>query len=317
MGAPIGFDPAPAPIPNLGQVAQVSMGYRFACARLVDTTVWCWGANELGGLGNGQMEGGAGGNLPAQIVGLKGNVSDVAAGLGGHACAVDVAGVVSCWGSNTFGQLGHDSLKDSKNCAMQACTSNPTSVAVQPAPGSKIALSSSGTCIEGDKGFRCWGGNLFGQFLTTPDGTPHPDPLAVALGADAVMSSYRGSYGTSCVITTAGSVRCWGDDSYGELGRGALITSPCAGNGTCDSTPGAVKLPTGFTPVQIATGAYWGMALSTKNRLVAWGANPDGRLGHAPGDGGDFKICGTTANAKDQRCNPTPLVIPHPGAAAP
>jgi alpha-tubulin suppressor-like RCC1 family protein len=73
----------------------------FACAWLADKTVWCWGDNEFGQLGNGNFDPQ---QSPVQVTGISDAVS-VAVGPD-FACALRTGGAVSCWGSSYWGQGG-------------------------------------------------------------------------------------------------------------------------------------------------------------------------------------------------------------------
>jgi alpha-tubulin suppressor-like RCC1 family protein len=111
-------EPAPGlvALPAGSKVSQVSAGLLHTCAVLSDGSVWCWGANEEGQIGTGQLtaDGGDGAATgfnavdvlyPTQVAGLPGPALAVGAGYQ-HTCALLVGGSVMCWGSNQFGELG-------------------------------------------------------------------------------------------------------------------------------------------------------------------------------------------------------------------
>jgi hypothetical protein len=98
--------------PALGRAAvpaQVSIGFRFACAVATTGGVECWGANELGKLGDGTTDYRLD---PVPVVGLSSGVASVDAGEY-HACAVSTGGGARCWGNNADGQLGDGTTTDS------------------------------------------------------------------------------------------------------------------------------------------------------------------------------------------------------------
>jgi alpha-tubulin suppressor-like RCC1 family protein len=103
--APAPSDAVPArKIPELDAVAGISVGENFACARHQDGGVSCWGANDMGQLGDGTLEPR---QTPHRIAGLT-NVVAIATGAD-FACAVLAAGTVQCWGASGDGQVGtHD-----------------------------------------------------------------------------------------------------------------------------------------------------------------------------------------------------------------
>jgi alpha-tubulin suppressor-like RCC1 family protein len=306
------FDRAPGKVPIPAAVDKVSTGYSFACARLADhTKIMCWGSNASGALGGGKMPSPNGGFDPGDVVLMPPDVRDVTTGLGDHACALTSLNKVWCWGSNNLGQLGHSSMMDTSLCPMKKCNSTPTEIANLTVPGATLSASVEGTCALGSAGFVCWGSNVFGLLGTTVDPVEHSTPTTVVLGADALPASAQGSYLATCLQTTNGDLDCWGDDSFGALGRGKLATGGCAGGGFCDPKAARVGLPVNVKAMKFATGAHWAMALTDKNQIYAWGANDDGRIGHMPGDFVDQADCGY--GGKDM-CNPTPALIPAVGA---
>ena len=89
-------------LPSGSKAVKAAIGGIHACAVLADTTVWCWGWNADGELGDGTK--GSNRTTPVQVLGLK-DVVQLALGLD-HSCARLTDGTARCWGSNTHGQLG-------------------------------------------------------------------------------------------------------------------------------------------------------------------------------------------------------------------
>jgi hypothetical protein len=120
--------------------AKVGAGYFHTCAIKQDGSLWCWGRNDYGQLGDGTY---SGKSTPVQITS---GVSSVALG-GYHTCAVKIDGSLWCWGDNSSGQLG-DGTNTSKNTPVQI-TSGVSSV----------ALGGYHTCaVKIDGSLWCWGG---------------------------------------------------------------------------------------------------------------------------------------------------------------
>ena len=97
--------PMPVAVAGLTNVTAISAGREggyFACALLADTTVVCWGQNNLGQLGNGTTTNSA---TPVPVVGLTGVVA-ISTG-NDFACGLLAGGTVNCWGRNNEGQLGN------------------------------------------------------------------------------------------------------------------------------------------------------------------------------------------------------------------
>jgi hypothetical protein len=245
--------PTPVQVTALGSsVAEVSVGDLYTCARKTDHTLWCWGNNASGQLGNGSADDAL---TPTQVTALGTNVAEVSAG-DLFACARLTDGTLSCWGS---GPLGNG-------------TSTPSLVPVQVTSlGTTVARISTGdgaACVRKTDGtLWCWGYNSFG---IVGDGTTNdqlsPEQIT-ALGTGVVEVSVGDLF--ACAAKTDGTVWCWGTNDKGELGDGTT---------TSHFTPAAVgTLPTLANTV--AANGRHACATMTDGRLYCWGWNGAGQLG--------------------------------------
>lgn len=146
----------PTPVPGLANVAEIAIGEsndnefeEYACARMGDGTVRCWGGNSQGQLGDGTT---TGRRVPTPVPGLV-NVTQIALGER-HACARLADATVRCWGRNREGQLGDGTTTDRRLPALVPGLANVA----------EIAAGWMHTCARmGDATVRCWGDNTFGQ----------------------------------------------------------------------------------------------------------------------------------------------------------
>ncbi|MEJ7735475.1 MAG: hypothetical protein WKG00_40600 [Polyangiaceae bacterium] len=170
------------------QVSAAQSGFS-ACAVLASGSVACWGANNAGQLGTGDL---ADATTARLVVGLT---TARAVSLGAeHACALLEDGV-RCWGSNVEGQLGDGA---------QLSTLQPGELLALP---DTVALASgvAHTCaLGGDGSVRCWGG----------DYVPAVPQVVIASGAVEIAAGGR----HSCARLDDGRLRCWGLNDHGQLG---------------------------------------------------------------------------------------------------
>ena len=96
----------PVEVAGLGNdVTAISIGYQHSCARKSDGTVWCWGGNLSGQLGDGKAQ-----NEYTPLV-AKTDVTAMALGEF-HTCAIGAGAQVSCWGQGEYGKLGIGTTAD-------------------------------------------------------------------------------------------------------------------------------------------------------------------------------------------------------------
>ena len=137
-------------------------------------------------------------------------------GYNDHMCAILDDGSAML-GDNLIGQLGDGTTTDS------------TPVAVSPMAGrtaTALALGNYHSCaILGDGSIHCWGYNGYGQ-LGDGTNTNLNTPVAVNLPAGRTATALALGWQHSCAILDDGSAMCWGDNDYGQLGDGTILTQP-------------------------------------------------------------------------------------------
>ena len=252
-------------------VKYVSLGDSHSCAVTSAGGVKCWGLNTSGQVGNS----GAGSypSTPVDVTGLTSGVSSVALG-DTHSCVVTSGGGVKCWGSNSSGQLG-DGTTTRQNTPVSVLASAGVEltgiVAVSAGSAHSCALTSTG-------GVKCWGGNTSGQLgndSVTNSSTPvdvltSSSPITPLSGVTAI--SVGGSY--SCALMSNGTVKCWGDAAYGQLGNG---------NTNNQKTPVSVLASVGVElsgVSAISTGTWHACALMSDGTVKCWGDNDNYQLGN-------------------------------------
>ncbi len=231
----------------------VSSGAYHSCT-LTSGRMRCWGHNTYGQLGDGS-------NIhryaPVYVSGLNAGVTGIATG-GFHTCAIVDAGAVKCWGVNFAGQLGNGTTAD-QNMPVDVIKLKNV-VAISAGYAHTCALTQSGS-VE------CWGDNSFGQLGDGTTGNYQTEPVVVNGLVDKAFAISAGGVFT-CAVMRAGNVKCWGDNSWGELGDGTNTSHPL---------PADV---TGLNDTADAVAAGLTFACAVVNAAVqCWGDNSSGQLG--------------------------------------
>ena len=153
-------------------------------------------------------------------------------------------------------------------------TNSNTPVAVDlPAERTATALAAGAfhSCaILNDGSVMCWGWNNAGQlgYGSTIDSNFPLVAVSLPFARTATALAIGSQY--SCAILDDGSIECWGNNAYGQLGDGTTTTS---------NTPVAVSLPAGRTATALALGSYHSCAILDDGSTMCWGYNGNGRLG--------------------------------------
>lgn len=191
--------------------------YRFAGGRdfsCFDTFsgLYCWGSNGSGQLGLGDTTPRTTPTVVIPRAPFASGLRSIVAG-GGHACALDAARALTCWGDNADGQIGDGTSGNIRPAAV------PVTVGDGSGEVLSVALGSHHSCALLDDGtVWCWGANESGQ-LGDDTTTPRSTPVQVPLDEDAVEVVTGHAF--SCARTISTFVFCWGANSSGELGDGS------------------------------------------------------------------------------------------------
>ena len=282
------------PIADMGTgrfAVQLSLGSNLSCARLDDGSVKCWGLNFWGQLGQGDTAtrgdgpGEMGNALPA--ISLGATAASIAAG-GQHACARLSSGATKCWGYNTDGQLG---VGDTNHRGDQAGEMGASLPAVSLGSGRsavKLVATYFNTCAELDNGtLKCWGPSYAGMLGIGPSDTRGDQAAdmgnnlpSFSLGTGRSVASFGGGFGYhfACAVLDNASVKCWGANSYGQLGvdRSANVGDESQDMG---NQLEYVDLGAGASVLQVAAGDTHSCALLASGQVKCWGSNRYGALG--------------------------------------
>ena len=242
----------PVVVSGLGPAKSIDVSIQNSCAVLTDNTTMCWGNNYYGSYF---------GSTPSSVAGIT-SAQAVATGAS-HTCVLLNDQTVQCWGSNYEGQLGNGTTNVSSTPVTVSGISTATAIAVS---GSYFGHSCA---LLSDNTIKCWGYNLQGQL---GDGTTvdKSTPVTVSGISTATSVSVGGGSeeGHSCALLSNNSVKCWGNNDYGQLGDGTT---------TDRSTP---VLVSGIsTAIAISAGFRHTCALLSDSTVQCWGYNNQGQLG--------------------------------------
>ena len=236
-------------------------------------SITTWGSNSSGQLGNDST---TDSSVPFAVNAtgvLNGKVVVAVSAGGSHSLALCSDGTVAAWGRNNYGQLGNNSLTDSKVPVAVNATgvlSGKTVVAISAGGTHSLALCSDGTVAA-------WGRNNYGH-LGNNSTTDSKFPIAVnttgALSGKTVVAVSAGN-NHSLALCSDGTVTAWGQNTVGQLGNN-VSTIPSTVPVAVDTT-GVLN---GKTVVFIDAGYEHSLALCTECTIAAWGANSSGQLGN-------------------------------------
>jgi len=233
------------PIHMMDNVHAISTGHRYMMAIKSDNSLWAWGENILGQLGNGTT------SYASYAVHIMDDVIAVSLGLV-HTLAITADGSLWAWGGNNSGQLGDGTNRN---------RSHPVHImydVIYASAGSNYSLA-----ITSNGDLWAWGSNSNGQLgdgTNTGSNTPKfikSDILSVSAGSNHTLA-----------IAQDGALWAWGNNTHGQLG-----------DGSTNATYIPVRMLENVATV-LASGSN-SFAITTDGSLLAWGDNSYGQLGNA------------------------------------
>lgn len=250
--------PTAVPVPLGISVALVSVGEQHSCAA-GGATVFCWGADYGGSLGNGQERS----DSPVAVTIPTGDGAIVSVSASKSTCAIRElstgADPAYCWGRNNRGQLG-------ANLAGGFVAMTPVLVAV--AGLQQISVGQDHVCAADGTKVYCWGRNDDGQVgdNSTTDRNA-PVDITTSGGFNITRGTVAG-FTRSCANTSSGTMACWGHNN----GFAVLRDDG-------DTASSAVPALLSRMWQRLAIGDNHTCGIDAQGQLWCWGRNDNGQVG--------------------------------------
>ena len=237
-------------VTTTGDWSKISAGFNHTAAVKTDGTLWSWGLNTNGQLGQDDK---VSRSSPVQV-GSDNNWSHVAAG-DYYTIAIKTNGTLWAWGQNTsFGELGQGD-KVSRSSPVQIGTDTNWSV-VDAGNNHVLAVKTTGTLWA-------WGFNGNGEL---GDGTLTNRSLPVQIGTLSTWTSVSAGSNHGFAIKNDNTLWGWGRGGSGELG-----------DNTTSNSSSPIQIGTNYS--KVSAGGYYTLAIKTDGTLWGWGSNNKYQLG--------------------------------------
>lgn len=267
-----------------GTATQMSVGYDHVCVVLTDDTVKCWGDNAAGELGQNNTTdvGDATTSVTSiPVVGLS-SIKSVSAGKN-TTCVIFDDNQVKCWGYGSSGALGQNSGSHFGNSSGANAVDQSQFAILGSGRTATYLDGSEHTCAVLDNGnAKCWGYNNNGQLgqdsATSIIGTSPSDMeslVEIDFTADITQIA-TGAYHT-CALLADGNVRCWGDNTYGQLGYNDINDRGATGGDMAALVD--INFGNGKEVVEIQAGDNHNCVRFDDDTMRCWGYNLKGQLG--------------------------------------
>ena len=271
-------------VPGFTTTYRVNAGTWDTCASKNDGSLWCWGDNSFGQLGNSSYPNGDSG-VPVRTSGFGAGrtATQIAAGAN-HTCVRANDGSVWCWGSGGFNQMGNGGTS----------SSDPVQVSFGAGiTASRLFAGGNTTCaLTSDTFLTCWGRNNKGQI---GNGTTQASSGVTPTAVTGVPSTFTvsdvevGDQHVCAVVSGGAAVRCWGYDNKGQLGT--------VSDGNTDKSTATPTDSVGGTARSVSAGTQFTCVTLTDNSASCFGNNANGQLGRGSLPPSTASAPGTTSVA--------------------
>ncbi len=259
----------------------ISAGYAFVLALASNGSVYAWGSNDYGQLGDGSTKDRAAPvkvKLPAGVKATRITTTDSSSSF-----AIAKDGTAYAWGLNIGSELGNGKIDDIMADKWRA---HPKPLKMVPPSGVRYTKLAEGSflAIGSDGATYAWGrndsGNLgngtvdasCGRFCVTPR---HTEPVKVSLPKGVKFTQVESSVDNRFAIGSDGKAYAWGAGYWGLNGNGSRKDR---------SKPVAVKTPAGVKIRQVSASDNYALAVGSNGKLYAWGSDTfgNGKISSAP-----------------------------------
>jgi len=270
----------------------IGAGARHTCAILDNASLKCWGKNEKGQLGYGNTNylgdtsGEMGDNLTVVDLGTGRTATAISAG-NEHTCAILDNASVKCWGEGDNGRLGYGNTNDLGDASGEMGDNLPVVDLGTGRTATAISVGYEHTCaILDNASVKCWGKGGSGRLgygntndIGNASGEMGDNLLVVDLGTGRTATAISTGWYHTCAILDNDSVKCWGENSKGQLGYGNTNDLGDASGEMGDNLT-VVDLGTGRTATAISAGSEHTCAILDNASLKCWGEGNYGQLGY-------------------------------------
>ena len=248
-----------------------------ACAIKSNHSLYCWGYNYNGQLGDGTINSQDHRTMrenPTHITNnLTEGVKSVSTG-GGFTCVITILEQIKCWGNNKYLQLGNN-LGTSVPMATYPVNFSSSAKPIAVDTGSEFACA-----LLGDNTVNCWGRGDSGQLGDGNSSSSSLHPMVAKQvkynGLPLNATSIGVGNEHACASIQNGSLVCWGENSEGRLGDGTEQDSNVPINVGDFGANDSIR--------KISLGAQHSCVLTEKGHIYCWGWNDLGTLGIGSND---------------------------------
>lgn len=245
--------PVAISLPASGTPLSVAAGAYHSLAIGANGTLYAWGSNINGVLGDGSN---TGRYSPVPITLAPGvSANAVASGSNAkHSLAMGSNGKLYAWGEGTNGQIGDGGATNRSTPVQVGLPAGVSAAAVSVGERHSLAIGSDGQLYA-------WGANTNGQI---GDGSTiqRNTPLVIGLAPGITPVAIAAGDSHSLAIGSDGKLYAWGRNDSGQVGDGSTLQR---------TTPVLVSLPADVAPSAVSAGTAHSLAIGANGKLYAWG----------------------------------------------